>query len=253
MGEPGDTLHVLIADEHGIFRDALRTALERESDIRVVGEASEGPHAVAAAEECRPDVAILSAGLPAVDGVRASCMITERVPECRIIVLAAVEDQRVLTDGLGCGARGYLTKDSSVEDLVGAVRAVARGETLIPPPMLGPLLTELIDRRHEHERALMKLTALSPREREVLALVAQGAKTSAIAASLVISPETARTHVQNILGKFGAHSRLEAAAFVIENGLLEHLPAVDAGQAFGDQHAGRAALARRAAGGARRS
>jgi DNA-binding NarL/FixJ family response regulator len=180
-------------------------------------------------------------------------MITERVPECRIIVLAAVEDQRVLTDGLGCGARGYLTKDSSVEDLVDAVRAVARGETLIPPPMLGPLLTELIDRRQQHEQALMKLTALSPREREVLALLAQGAKTSAIADSLVISPETARTHVQNILGKLGAHSRLEAAAFVIENGLLEHLPTVEARNAFGEQHAGRAALARRAAGGAHRS
>ena len=216
-------LQVLIADEHGIFRDALRAALERERDLEVVGEASEGPEAVAAVERGRPDVAILSATLTTYSGVRASCLIRERAPNCRTIVLADVQDQRQLTDGLGCGASGYLTRDCSVEELVGAVRAVARGETLIPPLMLGPLLTNLLDRRRDHERALLKLSELSPREREVLGLVARGQKTTNIAKALVISPETARTHVQNILAKLGLHSRLEAAAFAIENALLDHL------------------------------
>lgn len=216
-------LQVLIADEHGIFRDALRAAFEREPDLQIVGEAAEGPEAVTAVERTRPDVAILSATLTTYSGVRASCMIRERAPECRTIVLADVQDQRQLTDGLGCGASGYLTKDCSVDELVGAVRAVARGETLIPPVMLGPLLTNLLDRRREHEHALLKLSELSPREREVLGLVARGHKTTRIAETLVISPETARTHVQNILAKLGLHSRLEAAAFVIENGLLDHL------------------------------
>jgi two-component system, NarL family, nitrate/nitrite response regulator NarL len=218
-----DKLQVLIADEHGIFRDALRAALEREPDLEVVGEAAEGPEAVAAVERTRPDVAVLSATLTTYSGVRASCLIRERAPDCRTIVLADVQDQRQLTDGLGCGASGYLTKDCSVEELVAAVRAVARGETLIPQMMLGPLLSDLLDRRGDHENALLKLGDLSPREREVLALVARGAKTSAIAEALFISPETARTHIQNILTKLEVHSRLEAASFVIENGLLDHL------------------------------
>jgi len=216
-------LRILVADEQGLFRSALKAALDAGGGLAVVAEAAEGEEAVAAAEKSRPDVAILSTGLPTVDGVRASCMIRERLPDCRIIVLAAWQDQRVLTDGLGCGANGYLTKDSSLEELVEAVRAVARGETLIPPPMLSPLLDDLLDRRRQHENALLRLTELSPREREVLALVARGAKTSAIADTLVISSETARTHIQNILSKLQVHSRLEAAAFVIENGLLDHL------------------------------
>lgn len=229
-------LKILIADEHGIFRDALKAALERESDLELVGEAADGPEAVAGVERTRPDVAILSATLATYGGVRASCLIRERAPDCWIIVLADVQDQRVLTAGLGCGANGYLTKDCSVEELVEAIRAVARGETLIPPMMLGPLLSGLLERRRDHDGALLKLGDLSPREREVLALVARGAKTSAIGEELFISPETARTHVQNILSKLGVHSRLEAAAFVIENGLLDHLNGHSHGAAL--EHSG---------------
>jgi DNA-binding NarL/FixJ family response regulator len=219
-----EKLRVLIATEHGLVRDALRAALEQEQDLTVVGEATNGAAAIAAVAEQAPDVAVLSADLPNLDGIRTSCLIKERVPECAIIVLTdAHDDQRLVTDGLYCGARGYLTKECSISELVNAIRAVAHGETLIPPAVLGPLLTDLIDRRREHDGALMRLSQLSAREREVLGLVAQGAKTSQIADFLFISPETARTHVQNILGKLGLHSRLEAATFVIENSLLDHL------------------------------
>jgi DNA-binding NarL/FixJ family response regulator len=185
--------------------------------------ATDGPAAIMAVEEHAPDVAVLSTDLPNLDGIQTSCQIKAFAPECAIIVLTDAQDQRLLTDGLYCGARGYLTKDCSVAELVGAIRAVASGETLIPPGMLGPLLTDLIDRRREHEGALMKLAALSTREREVLGLVSKGLKTSELTDALVISPETARTHIQNILSKLGLHSRLEAATFVIENGLLETL------------------------------
>jgi DNA-binding NarL/FixJ family response regulator len=218
-----EKLHVLLADEHGIFRSAVKAAFEREPDLEVVAEASEGPGAVAAVDRTRPDVAVVSATLATYSGVRTSCMIRDRHPECKTIVLADAQDQRQLADGLGCGASGYLTKDASIDELVAAVRAVARGETLIPPGMLGPLLSELMDQRQLHERALLMLGELSRRERQVLALVAKGTKTAAIADALVISPETARTHIQNLLTKLGMHSRLEAAAFVIENGLLDHL------------------------------
>jgi DNA-binding NarL/FixJ family response regulator len=218
-----EKLRVLLADEHGIFRSAVRAALDREPDLEVVAEAGDGPDAIDAVRRSQPDVAVLSATLATFSGVRTSCMIRDRHPDCRTIVLADVQDQRQLTDGLGCGASGYLTKDASIEELVEAVRAVARGETLIPPVMLGPLLSDLMDQRNLREQALLMLGDLSRREREVLALVAKGTKTAAIAGMLVISPETARTHIQNVLTKLGVHSRLEAAAFVIENGLLDHL------------------------------
>ena len=112
--------------------------------------------------------------------------------------------------------------DASVELPADSIVVVAYG-LLIPPVLLGPLLTDLIERRREHENAFMRLAELSAREREVLALVARGLTTAAIGQKLVISPETARTHIQNILGKLELHSRLEAATFVIENGLLDHL------------------------------
>jgi DNA-binding NarL/FixJ family response regulator len=219
-----EAVRVLIAHEHGVFRDALKIALAAEPDIEVAAAAGDGIEALEAAQEASPDVAILDASLPNFDGIRTSCALKERVPACRVLVLADVEDQQILTDGLGCGASGYLTKSSPMSAVVDAVRALHRGETLIPPDMLGPLLTDLIGRRREHEKALVKIGDLSRREREVLALVSRGMRTNTIAEELVISPETARTHIQNVLGKLGLHSRLEAAAFVIENGLLDHLP-----------------------------
>lgn len=225
VAEHAQMLRVLIADESGLFRDVLKLALEREPDLEVAAWAADGPAAVRAAEERGPDVALLSASLPTDDGVRVSCMIKERVPGCHVIVLADEEDQRLLTDGLGCGAGGFMTRDCSLESLVEGVRAVARGETLVPPVMLGPLLTGLVARQSEHEDALLKVGQLTRREREVLALIARAMKTTAIAEALFISPETARTHIQNLLTKLGFHSRLEAASFVIDNALLDHLDA----------------------------
>jgi DNA-binding NarL/FixJ family response regulator len=218
-------LRVLIADESGLFRDALKLALEREPDLEVAAWAADGQAAVRAAEEKGPDVALLSASLPTRDGMRVSCAIKERAPDCHVLVLADEQDQRLLTDGLGCGAGGFMTKDCSLESLVDGVRAIARGETLIPPVMLGPLLTGLVVHQREHEDALLKLGELTRREREVLALIARGTRTAAIAEALFISPETARTHIQNVLTKLGVHSRLEAASFVIDNALLDHLNA----------------------------
>jgi DNA-binding NarL/FixJ family response regulator len=214
---------VLVAHEQGLFREALKVALEREPDLEVIAEAESAAAAVPAAEAAQPDIAILSAVVAAQECIRASCLMKERLPGCRTIVVADVEDQQLLTDGLGCGASGYLTKDASVADLVDAIRAVARGETLVPPVMLGPLLGQLLDRRRSHDEALWRIAELSPRERRVLNLLARGVRTKEIAAELVISPETARTHVQNILGKLSVHSRLEAAALVIEHGLHDRL------------------------------
>ena len=223
MADGDGVIRVLLADEQSLFRDAVKVVLSSESDLVVVGEAGDGIQAVAEAERVQPDIALLDSGLPNCDGIRATQQISLKVPDCRVIVFSAQEDEQVLVQALEAGASGYLSKGAPLADLIEATRAVHRGEALIPPRMLGALLQRLILRRRERDDALKRMAKLTRREREVLAMVAQGADNDAIAQHLVISPETARTHIQNVLGKLGVHSRLEAAAFVTQNGILDDL------------------------------
>jgi DNA-binding NarL/FixJ family response regulator len=223
MADDDSVIRVLLADEQSLFRDAVKVVLSNEDDLVVVGEAGDGLQAVAEAERVQPDVALLDAALPNCDGIRATHQIGLRVPDCRVIVFSAQEDEQILVQALEAGASGYLSKGAPLADLIDATRAVHRGEALVPPRMLGALLRRLIVRRRERDDALKRMAKLTRREREVLALVAQGADNDAIAQHLVISPETARTHIQNVLGKLGVHSRLEAAAFVTQNGILDDL------------------------------
>jgi DNA-binding NarL/FixJ family response regulator len=219
-------VRILIADGQALFREAVRVVLESEEDLEVSGEAGDGVEAVAQAERVRPDVALIDAALSNCDGIRATELITEKIPDCKVLILAAEADQGILIQALEAGASGYLTKESPLGELIEAARAVRRGETLIPGMMLGGLLASLIQRRRDHEGARRRMEYLTRREREVLALLAKGADNDGIAQALVISPQTARTHVQNILGKLEVHSRLEAAAFVTQNGILEELEEV---------------------------
>jgi DNA-binding NarL/FixJ family response regulator len=226
MADEQPKLRILVADEQSLFREAVRVVLESQPDMEVVAEARDGLQAVAAVEQERPDVALLDSDLPNCDGLRATALIKERVPECRVLVLTGEEDQATLVEALEAGASGYLTKECPLAELIEATRAVHRGETLVPPGMLGALLGQLIRRRREQDEALQRVSRLTKREREVLAFLAEGRDNDGIAQALVISPETARTHVQNLLAKLGVHSRLEAAAFVIQNGILEDLAGV---------------------------
>jgi len=216
-------LRILLADEQSLFREAVRVVLQAQPDVEVVAEARDGLQAVAEAVQTSPDVALLDINLPNCDGVRATYLIKERLPDCRVLVLTGEEDQDKLVEALEAGASGYLTKECPLAELLQATVAVHRGETLIPPRMLGPLLGRLIRRRREQDEALQRIAKLTKREREVLAFLAEGRDNDGIAQALVISPQTARTHIQNTLGKLGVHSRLEAAAFVIQNGILEDL------------------------------
>jgi DNA-binding NarL/FixJ family response regulator len=221
-------IRVLLADGQSLFRDAMKVVLETRPDFEVVAEAADGMHAVAEAERTDPDLALVDADLPNGDGVRTTRLIAERLPECRILFLSDHEDDLALISSLEAGATGFVTKGSPIGDLIEMARRVHRGETTIPPQMLGTLLSSLIRNKREHDEALRRLARLTRREREVLALLAKGADNEGIAQPLVISPETARTHVQNVLGKLGVHSRLEAAAFVIQNGLVDELAGVGA-------------------------
>jgi DNA-binding NarL/FixJ family response regulator len=216
----GAEVRILLADGHSLFREALSTALSAEPDLLVVGEARDGLEAVAEAARTEPQVAVLDADLPNCDGVRAASLIRDKLPDCRIVILAADEDPDTLASAIEAGASGYLTKASPLTDLVDAIRSVHRGDTLVPSRMLGSLLERLILRRQDHDEAVRRLSRLTSREREVLTLLAQGGDNDSIAQVLVISPQTARTHIQNVLVKLGVHSRLEAAALAIQNGLI---------------------------------
>lgn len=227
VNNPNGKARILLADEQSLFREAVKVILSGEEDLIVVGEARDGLQAVAEAERIRPDLALLEADLPHCDGVRATLLIRERVPDCKVVVLADHEDERLLVEALDAGASGYVTKESPLANLIEATRAIHRGEMHIPPRMVATLLSRLLHRRREQDEALRRVARLTRREREVLALLAEGADNDAIARSLVISPDTARTHIQNLLSKLGVHSRLEAAAFVTRNGILEELVGAD--------------------------
>lgn len=228
LGDEGEVaqeaaVRIIIADGHSLFREAMKTVLESEAGFEVVAEARDGLQAVTEAERTSADVALIDAGLPNCDGIRATALIRERVPDCQVLVLSGEEDQSTLADAVEAGASGYLSKEHPLSELISATRAIHRGETLIPQSMLGALLRRLINRRRERDDATSRARNLTRREKEVLALLAAGADNDAIAQSLVISPQTARTHIQNVLGKLQVHSRLEAAAFVIQNNLLDEL------------------------------
>jgi two-component system NarL family response regulator len=218
-----ETVKVLIADEHSLFMEAMRVALVSEPGLEIVAEARDGLQAAAEADRTQPDVAVVDANLPNGNGIRATTLIREVAPDCRVLVLSNEEDLRTLVAALKAGASGFLTKEAPLEDLLEATRMIHRGETYIPRRVLGDLLSWLMSRREEQGEALRRAGQLTRREREVLGILAEGGNNDAIAQALVISPQTARTHIQNVLGKLGVHSRLEAAAFVRRNDLVEEL------------------------------
>ncbi len=216
-------IRVLIADGHMLFRQAVRRVLQGDGGIEVVAECGDGRDVVALAEDAQPDVALLDAGLPDCDGVTATYMLRHRVPRCRVLLLASSDDLALLEAAVKAGASGFLTKEAPLRDLLHATRAIQMGDTVIPPRLLGGLLSRLLASRNGQEDALRRISRLSKREKEVLALLAQGGNNEKIARALVISPETARTHIQHVLEKLGVHSRVEAAALVLQNNLQDEL------------------------------
>jgi len=185
-------------------------------------------HAVADVTRLCPTVAVIDVDLPNCDGVRATRLIRDRTPT-QVVLVADGEDDALLLDAVHAGAMGFVSRESPIEALIEAARALARGEAAIPPRMLAGLIAGLVRRRREQEVAMRVTGTLTPREREILLLLADGADNDSIAQRLVISPQTVRTHTQNLLRKLGLHSRLEAAAFVLKNRIGEELEVVNLG------------------------
>ena len=209
-------IRVLIADDHGVVRQGLRTFLELQEEIAVVGEASDGEEAVDAVERLAPDVVLMDLVMPRLDGIEAIRRIRERSPGTRVIVLTSfVEDDKVFP-AVRAGAAGYLLKDVEPQELVRAIRAVHDGQALLHPAVAAKLMEEVAD--GEPRRALGVLT---PREREILALLARGLANKAIARHCGLSEKTVKTHVSNILAKLGVADRTQAALHAVREGLVD--------------------------------
>jgi DNA-binding NarL/FixJ family response regulator len=219
------TVKIVLAAEHTLFRQALSSYLEGQPDLSLVAEAQDGAQAIEVAERTQPDLVVLEADMPLCTGLRATSIIRERIPHVRVIVVGD-EDVDTLVEAFQAGASGYLTKTSPLVEFVRATRAVYDGETIVPSGMLGPLLSVLVSRRREHAQAVSRMAKLTQREREVLALITEGADNDAIARALVISPQTAKTHVHSVLSKLRVHSRLEAAALARRTGPARQLTEV---------------------------
>jgi DNA-binding NarL/FixJ family response regulator len=228
LSDEATKIRVLLADGQALFREAVKMVLEAQRDFSVVAQAGDALYTLAEATRTRPHIALVDAELPNLTAEELIRRIKSSVPECGVVVLSPRAELGTLVSSMEAGASGYLTKDSGLDQLVEATRAVHRGETLVPSKMLGPLLDRLIHRGRDEDEAMRKLSRLTRRERQVLALMMQGADNAVIAQALTISPETARTHIQNILGKLGLHSRLEAVAFVTGNGKVNRLVEVAA-------------------------
>ena len=208
-------IRVFIADDHAIVRKGIAAVLEIVPDIEMVGEAENGQEAVAAVKELQPDVILMDLVMPEMDGIEAIRLIKDRQPEARILVLTTFAGEDKIFPAIKAGALGYHLKDSSPDELVQAIREIDRGESSLHPVIARKVLQELSKPSGQPPTP----DPLTPREMEVLRLVAQGLGNQEIAGELVISEATVRTHVSNITGKLHVASRTQAALHALREGI----------------------------------
>jgi DNA-binding NarL/FixJ family response regulator len=215
------TLRVVVADDQPVVRSGFRTILEA-SGIEVVGEAGDGVEAVAAARRYRPDVVLMDIRMPALDGIEATRQLAgpHVVDPVRVLVLTTFDLDDYVYEALRAGASGFLLKDVGREELVAAVRVVAGGEALLAPSVTRRLLEEFARSAPTERPSSVSLEALTPREREVLALVARGRSNAEIAAELYVGEATVKSHVAHLLMKLGLRDRVHAVIHAYEVGLV---------------------------------
>lgn len=224
----GDELRqttLLLAHEHALFRAALRAGLETYNDFRIVAESPTGQATQADAARVRPTVALIDSQLPPDGGIPVCNAIKSAGGRTRVLLMCGGDDDQLLVRALEAGADGYVRHEGGLDEIVDGCRALARDEAFVPPRLLAPLLRGLIVRRREEDAIAQRAANLSRREKEVFALLVAGHDQHGIAEALVISPATARTHLQNVLRKLDVHSRLEATALAIRHDLVPTLSA----------------------------
>jgi two-component system nitrate/nitrite response regulator NarL len=216
--ETSAELRVVLADDHDMFRTALRQLLEENGPLRVVGEAATGEGAVTQVREHAPDVVVMDLAMPGLGGVEATRLIIDEAPHTSVVVLTVSEEASDVVDAIVAGACGYLLKSASIDELIAGIRAAAAGDALISPGIAGRLLSHV--REQAAPASPSPTTQLSARELDVLKLVAEGKDNAEIAAELFISPKTVKNHISNILMKLQISNRIQAAVYAVRRGIV---------------------------------
>jgi DNA-binding NarL/FixJ family response regulator len=219
------SIRVIVADDQALVRDGLVALLEVAPDIEVVGQAENGEQAVALARRLRSEVVVMDIRMPVMDGLAATSQILEggdggEAPPPRVLVVTTFDLDEYVYEALAAGASGFVLKDASTDELIRAVRVVAAGDALLAPSVTRRLIAEFARRRPTLRATPGALAALTPRELEVLALIAGGLSNAEIAAQLVVAEQTVKTHVGRILGKLGLRDRTQAVVVAYETGLV---------------------------------
>jgi DNA-binding NarL/FixJ family response regulator len=208
-----DRIRVLIADDHFVVRDGLTVMLESSDEFEVVGQAEDGREAIQLTEQLQPDVVLLDIQMPKMDGIEATYRIRRQFPKIQVVILSTFDQDEYIYQSLQAGAKGYVLKDSGLDELLAVVRAAARGESLLSPK----ITTKLVDYISTPQRG----QDLTHREYEVLGFVAKGLRNWEIARQLCISEQTVKNHINHIITKLGAQSRTEAVSRALEQKLIK--------------------------------
>ena len=212
---------VLIADDQSVVRSGLRRILETDADFEIVGEAADGLAAIAGVANLAPDLVLMDIRMPRLDGIAATSRIVDAESPPRVMILTTFGLDQYVYDALRAGASGFLLKDAEPEAILAAVRAVARGEALLDPAITPAVLARFANLPAPRRELQARLADLTPREREVMLLLAQGRSNAEIAEDLVVSEGTVKTHVAHVLMKLDLRDRIQAVIFGYEAGLVE--------------------------------
>lgn len=217
-----DAIKVLLADDEGLVRSGFRVLLDMEDDITVVGEATNGVEAVEQARAARPDVVLMDIRMPKLDGIQATTRIAETpgLEQVHVLILTTYDTDDHVFDALQAGASGFLLKDAGPAELLHAIRVIAAGDALLAPRITRRLISQFTTHRAAAQAAEDRLSVLTDRERQVLALVGQGLSNEEIGAALFLSPATARTHVSHSMAKLNARDRAQLVVIAYQTGLV---------------------------------
>jgi DNA-binding NarL/FixJ family response regulator len=230
-------LRILVADDHEVVRRGLSALLQTQEGWEICAEASDGREAVEKAKQLNPDFVILDIGMPNLNGLAATRQLAQHDPNCKIIVLTVTDTDQVIREALDAGARGFVLKSDAVWDLISAIEALQRGQMFFTPRVNEMVLAAFLEKRAAAPRGMPpKFSTLTPREKEVIQLLAEGKSSKEVASFLNLSTKTAETHRSNIMRKLGFHSIRDLVLYAVKNNIIQlHMAP---GEGSGDSSAG---------------